>query len=98
MALGTGSGAFAAATTSTSPPSITALALTDYNGDGKLDVVGANGSLGVVVMLGMGDGSFGAYATYPLNAPTSHRAQPLGVGWQPTNGCHKKPSAATGSR
>src|SRR5262245_55716900 len=51
----------------------------DVNGDGKLDVVTANlgqeGEPGTIsILLGNGQGAFGAYATVPLPVPTN---QPL---------------------
>ena len=42
----------------------------DLNGDGKLDLVTA-GSGGVSVLLGNGDGTFGAATTYPAAGPHS---------------------------
>ncbi|MFM2056347.1 MAG: hypothetical protein RLY71_732, partial [Pseudomonadota bacterium] len=35
----------------------------DYNGDGKVDIVGVNGTTSAMVMLGNGDGTFGAAQT-----------------------------------
>jgi hypothetical protein len=66
--LGHGDGTFSAAST---VPIIEggyygSLALGDFNGDHKLDVVTA-GANGVVVRLGNGDGTLGAPSTFPAN-------------------------------
>ena len=64
--LGHGDGTFSDSYTAQLPAS-GPLALGDFNGDGKLDVVTAD-SAGVLVMLGNGDGTLGAPSTYATNS------------------------------
>jgi hypothetical protein len=61
--LGTGTGAFGAATTFAAGPTQQSATTADVNGDGKLDLVVA-GSGGVSVLLGTGTGAFGAPTTF----------------------------------
>ncbi|WP_353929307.1 cadherin-like domain-containing protein [Okeanomitos corallinicola TIOX110] len=71
--LGNGDGSFGTATTFftvNSDPS--SLAIGDFNGDGKADVVTTNNSDNVSVLLGNGDGSFGAATNFAVgDAPIS---------------------------
>jgi hypothetical protein len=67
--LGTGTGTFRTPSTYTvSPVAIRALAVGDFNGDGRPDLVTANSTFGtgssVTVLLGMGSGAFGNRTTY----------------------------------
>jgi hypothetical protein len=67
--LGHGDGTFSDSFTAQLPALVSdqpPLALGDFNGDGKLDVVTAD-SAGVLVMLGNGDGTLGAPSTYATN-------------------------------
>ena len=75
--MGNGDGTFKPAMTVGvgAPPSTSlALATTDFDGDGNVDVAVADGSLDTVVVLrGLGDGSFAAPQVFPAGglAPTS---------------------------
>ena len=44
-------------------------ATSDFNGDGKIDLVGINSNAGVTILLGQGDGSFVKQAPIPLGGP-----------------------------
>jgi hypothetical protein len=75
--LNTGTGAFGAPQAYDAGGAVTAVTVGDVNGDGHLDIVTANGdwsnySRSVSVLLGHGDGTFGAARTYPTGgSPTS---------------------------
>jgi len=64
--LGNGAGSFAAATGSTVGTAPSAIAIGDFNGDGKLDVATANASANVSVLLGTDTGSFAAAVDYTV--------------------------------
>ena len=70
--LGTGGGNFGAAKFSAAGPNPLSLAAGDFNGDGKFDVVVGNVDESTVsVLLGNGDGTFGAPATLSTGAAQS---------------------------
>jgi hypothetical protein len=68
--LGNGTGSFTFSNTYTAPnsnnfgPGPNSIAVSDVNGDGKLDVVGLTQYNGVFIFLGNGDGTFQAPANY----------------------------------
>ena len=62
--LGNGNGTFQARTTYSTGTGPMRLAIRDLNGDGKLDLVVANGTNNVSVLLGNGDGTFRPQVTY----------------------------------
>ncbi|MCW5978126.1 MAG: VCBS repeat-containing protein [Bryobacteraceae bacterium] len=71
--IGNGDGTFRAAVEYAQGGSASSLAVADFNGDGRADVAAtkeaANGGAGsVAVLLGRGDGTFSAPATYPVEA------------------------------
>jgi hypothetical protein len=95
--LGQGDGTFSAAST---VPIIEggyygSLALGDFNGDDKLDVVTA-GANGVVVRLGNGDGTLGAPSTFPANNYVDNQ-YPTSVAVGDFNGDGKLDIARTGT-
>ena len=73
--LGNGDGTFQAPINYTSLPTyIPAVAVGDFNGDGKLDLAALAPNTGfmlVAILLGNGDGSFSPGATYPIPAAAS---------------------------
>ncbi|MGD0675083.1 MAG: VCBS repeat-containing protein [Polyangiaceae bacterium] len=77
--LGTGDGTFEAQATYVTGDNPAGLALSDFNRDGRLDVVVANeGSATVGVLLGNGDGTLGAQVSYATALqPTSVAAGDL---------------------
>jgi hypothetical protein len=71
VALGNGDGTFATPQTviTTSGNGGPAVSLADLNGDGNLDIIGANwGGAGLAVFLGNGNGTFGAEQDYPVDS------------------------------
>jgi hypothetical protein len=71
--LGSGDGTFQTPVSSQANPSARALAVADFNGDGRLDLVVANANnQEISVLIGNGDGSFQAPVAYGVgNAPSS---------------------------
>ncbi len=69
--LGTGSGSFGVATDFAAGEGLRAVAVGDFNGDGKQDLVTADsGSNSISVLLGTGSGSFGASTDFAVgNGP-----------------------------
>jgi hypothetical protein len=75
--LGTGTGSFGNVATFSTGPTSTPIGITvaDVNGDGKLDLLTANqGSNSAGVLLGNGDGTFGAATTYGTGTTSSPRS------------------------
>jgi hypothetical protein len=69
--LGNGSGTFGAAQCYTVGGSPTAVAVCDFNRDGKLDIVTANSNSTVSVLLNNGNGTFGAAQNYAISGPAN---------------------------
>jgi hypothetical protein len=80
--LGNGNGTFQAALLNTAGNSPRAVAVGDLNGDGKMDLVVANGNVdnNIGVLLGNGNGTFAAMVTYATDT------EPNGVALADVNG------------
>ena len=75
MLLGNGTGGFSAATNFPIGTGVDSVAVGDFNGDKKLDVVSANsGGANVSVLLGNGLGGFAATANFPVGSSPSSTA------------------------
>src|SRR5581483_2608192 len=66
--LNNGVGMFGTPVQSQMGTGVTAMAVGDFNGDGKLDLVAVGPTYGVKVLLGNGDGSFGPAQTVAADA------------------------------
>ena len=77
--LGKGDGTFQAAVSYPLTNTPTALALADFNGDGKPDIVTADPANGVSVLLGKGDGTFLAAASSLSNPQLTSGFQAVSV-------------------
>jgi hypothetical protein len=69
--LNNGNGTFGAAQSYTVGGSPTAVALGDFNGDGKLDIVTANANSTMSVLLGQGNGTFAPAQNYAIGGPAN---------------------------
>ena len=65
MLLGNGDGTFQASRTSPPAPALVSVAVADFNGDGKSDLVTADNDVNTAsVLLGNGDGTFQAKQSF----------------------------------
>ena len=64
--LGNGDGTFRTPVITNMGTSLSSVVVADLNGDGKLDVLGTIPGAALLVLLGKGDGTFGAGVTYPV--------------------------------
>jgi hypothetical protein len=102
--LGHGDGTFAAMVTSpyvpvSQQPTPGGVALADFNGDGKLDVVGAGGANGAnpQFLPGNGDGTFGAAVAIPVAGVAAYTPTGYGIDTADFNG-DGKPDLLVGTQ